>query len=177
MVNGVRSNAGHSWSWKTASQIWFKTQIGRALVELRSPASSHILFKQFFREFFWVVLNFLMFLILDSFMGFRVPLFELSVILIFDIELSNVLLSSIVHPKIHVFFDSVPFGCGGVGASGTVDPRVCRFGFEYWFRRFRPGCGRFHFQSGGTLAAKQFWGQKDLEDLDGFTWQGDCVAL
>ena len=73
MVNGVRSNAGHSWSWKTASQIWFKTQIGRALVELRSPASSHVLFKQCFREFFWVVLNFLMFLILDSFMGFRVP--------------------------------------------------------------------------------------------------------
>ena len=102
-----------------------------------------------------MVLNFLMFLILDSFMGFRVPLFELSVILIFDIELSNV--SAFLHcpSEDSCFFDSVPFGCGGVGASGTVDPRVCRFGFEYWFRRFRPGCGRFHFQSGGTLAAKQ----------------------
>ena len=77
-----------------------------------------------------MVLNFVMFLILDSFMEFRVPLFELCVILIFDIELSNVLLSSIFHPKIHVFLDSVPFGCGGVGASGTVDPRVC----PYWFR-------------------------------------------
>ena len=84
-----------------------------------------------------MVLNFLMFLVLDSFMGCRVPLFQLSV-MFFDVELSNdkcfrfqLLLSSIFHSKTHGFSDSVPFGCSGVGASGTVDLKVCRW---YWFR-------------------------------------------
>lgn len=180
MVNEVRSNAGHSWSWKTASQIWFKTQIGRALVELRSPASSHVLFKQCFREFFWVVLNFLMFLILDSFMGFRVPFSscQSSWSLILNCQMFCFRPFSI--RRFMFFWTQSHLAAAESAHQARLTPGYVLIGFAYWFRRFRrfrPGCGRFHFQSGGTLAAKQLWGQKDLEDLDGFAWQGDCVAL